>query len=128
MANAVVQQVVKKLHPPKSFDFPKQSFGSRGIHRSFRSELCQEFKWLHYDAAADAVYCNLCLCTEIEKRFLASTKHKPAFISQRSINWKDAKAAFAKHMGSACHREAVQLDKLSKQTGDVGERLNTAQC
>ena len=124
----MVQQVTKTFDPPKSFAFPKRSFGFRGIQRSFRSEWCQEFEWFHYDAAADAVYWHLCLCTEIEKRFLASTKREPAFISRGYTNWKDAKAAFAKHVESACHREleAVQSDKLSKQTGDVGDRLNTA--
>ena len=55
-----------------------------------------------------------------------NTKHDPTFISRGYTNQKDAKAAFAKHAGIACHREAIQSHKLSKQTGDISERLSTA--
>ena len=123
---ASTPSVPKKFHPPKSFSFPKRSFGCSGNQRSFRSEWCEEFEWLHYDTATDTAYCHLCLCTEADRRFLASTKRDPAFISWGYYNWKDAKVAFTKHIESACHKEAVQADKLLKQTGDIGEMLNTA--
>ena len=123
---ASTPSVPKKFHPPKSFSFPKRSFGCSGNQRSFRSEWCEEFEWLHYDTATDTAYCHLCLCTEAEKRFLASTKRDPAFISRGYCNWKDAKVAFTKHIESACHKEAVQADKLLKRTGDIGEMLSTA--
>ena len=124
--STMADSVSKKFHPPKSFSFPKRSFGSKKIQRSFRSELCQEFNWLHYDATDDTAYCHLCLCTEAEKRFLASTKREPAFISRGYINWKDARTAFNAHSLSTCHKEAVQSLKLSTETGYVAEVLSTA--
>ena len=78
MADTVVC-VTKKFHPPKSFSFPKRSFGSRAIQRSFRSKWCQEFEWLHYDAAADAAYYHLCLCAEVEKNFLVLSVILPSY-------------------------------------------------
>ena len=118
--------VPKKFHPPKSFSFPKRSFRSKKIQHSFRSEWCQEFDRLHYDATDDTAYCHLCLCTKAEKRFLARTKREPAFISRGYINWKDAKTAFNAHSLSTCHKEAVQSLKLSTETGDVAEMLSAA--
>ncbi len=55
------------------------------------------------------------------KKFLASTKRDPAFIT----NWKDATTAFNTHLVSCCHVEAVVAVELPKQTSDVGEKLST---
>ena len=66
-ASAVVPE---KFHPSKSFPFPKRSFGSKGEMRTFRAEWCEKHCWLHYDAA----FCHLCMMTEVEKNFKASTK------------------------------------------------------
>ena len=69
-----------KFHPSKSFAFPSRNFGSKGEKRSFRAEWCEKYDWLHYDRVADAAFCHLCMITEHEKKFLASTKRDPAFI------------------------------------------------
>ena len=79
-ASAVVPE---KFHPSKSFPFPKRSFGSKGETRSFRAEWCEKHSWLHYDASTDAAFCHLCMMTEVEKKFKASTKRELTFISQR---------------------------------------------
>jgi len=64
---------------------------------------------------------------EREKKFLASTKRDPAFISRGFTYWKEGTSAFKKHMASVCHREAVEsLIDLSKCSKDVAE-LQSAQ-
>lgn len=116
---------VDKLHPPKTFKFPHRKFGSQGATRTFRAEWCEKFDWLHYDAPADAAFCHVCMCAELEKKFLASTKRDVAFISNGFTNWKEATIAFKKHLSSACHREAVfGIQDLPKHVHDVGELLN----
>ena len=117
--------VPEKFHPSKSFPFPKRSFGSKGETRSFRAEWCEKHSWLHYDASTDAAFCHLCMMTEVEKKFKASTKHELTFISKGYTNWKDACEAFQKHFNSDCHKEAVESIELPLKTGDVGEMLCT---
>ena len=59
---------------------------------------------------------------EAEKKFLASTKGDPAFISKGFAYWKEGPKAFKKHQGSDCHREAVDdLIVLPRCTKDVCE-------
>ena len=59
---------------------------------------------------------------EQEKKFLASTKREPAFISRGFTYWKEGTSAFKKHAATECHREAVQaLIVLPRCTRDVGE-------
>ena len=119
------QSIPSKFHPPKTYAFPSRKFGFKEEKRSFQADWCQKYDWLHYDRNTDAAFCHLCLKAEHEKRFLASTKRDPAFISRGYTNWRDATKAFNKHLASTCHREAVSAVELPKQTGDVGERLSS---
>ena len=58
----------------------------------------------------------------LRKKFLASTKGDPAFISKGFTYWKEGHKAFKKHQGSDCHREAVDdLIVLPRCTKDVCE-------
>jgi len=123
-ASAHASEIPVKFRPSKSYEFPVRTFGTKGEKRSFRSEWCAKYDWLHYDRTADAAFCHLCLTTEREKRFLASTKRDPAFISKGYTNWKDATTAFSTHLASQCHKEAVAAKELPMQTGDVGEKLS----
>ena len=117
--------IPSKFHPPKSFLFPKRSFGSKNEKHSFRPEWCEKYSWLHYDASIDAVFCYICMKVERESKYKVSTKREPAFISKGFTNWKDATVAFNRHLKSDCHREAVEIHELPKKTGDVGEKLST---
>ena len=117
-------KVPAKFHPPKGYSFPVRTFGTKGEKRLFRSDWCVKYDWLHCDSTIDAAYCHLCMTTEHEKRFLASTKCDPAFFMKGYTNWKDAATAFNTHMASQCHKEAVAAKELPRQTGDVGERLS----
>ena len=87
------------FHPTKAFSFPKRRFGSKGEERSFHAEWCNAFSWLHYDVGQDTVFCHLCMRCEAEKKFIASTKRDPAFISKGSTYWKERPKAFKKHQG-----------------------------
>ena len=71
------------------------------------------------------LFCHLCMMTEVEKKFKASTKRELTFISKGYTNWKDACEAFQKHFNSDCHKEAVESIELPLKTGDLGEMLCT---
>ena len=74
-----------------TFKFPKRSFGSQGKdRRSFRGEWCDTYHWLHYDVSSDSAFCHVCMVAEFERKFLASTKRDPAFISAGFTYWKEA--------------------------------------
>ena len=124
-SKSVENRIPVKFHPSKNYAFPARKFGSKEEKRSFRAEWCEKYDWLHYDRGSDAAFCHLCLTAEHEKRFLASTKRDPAFITRGYNNWRDATKAFSSHLRSRCHKEAVAARELPKQTGDVGERLST---
>ena len=124
-SKSVENRIPVKFHPSKNYAFPARKFGSKEEKRSFRAEWCEKYDWLHYDRGSDAAFCHLCLTAEHEKRFLASTKRDPAFITRGYTNWRDATKAFSSHLRSRCHKEAVAARELPKQTGDVGERLST---
>ena len=92
---AQVYHPPEKFQPSKSFKFPKRIFGSQGKdHRSFRAEWCDKYKWLHYEVSSDSAFCHVCMVAEFEKKFLASTKRDPAFISTGFTYWKEAISAF----------------------------------
>ena len=118
--------IPEKFHPGNLFNFPKRKFCKKGEERSFRSEWCEKYPWLHYDAQHDAAFCHLCMRTAHEGKFLASIKWDPAFISKGFTYWKEATSAFNKHQASHCHREANEaLIVLPKQIrGDIGKLLS----
>ena len=73
-------QLPVKFHPNKGFSFPEHTFGKAA--RSFREEWCESFPWLHYDIGKDPAFYHLCLTTDHDGKFLASTKQDPAFVSR----------------------------------------------
>ena len=119
-----IASMPEKFHPLKSFLLPKRAFGSKGQMRSFRAEWCEKYSWLHYDNSTDAAYCYICMKAELGNKFLASTKHDPAFISKGFKNWKDATIAFNAHLRSDCHKEGCEILELRSTTNDVAENLS----
>ena len=64
-----------KFHPPKKFKLPKRSFGAQGKdRRSFRTEWCLTYRWLHYDVLQDSAFCHVCMTAELEKNFYPAQK------------------------------------------------------
>ena len=114
-----------KFHPPGTYKFPKRKFGASG-ERSFKSNWCQRYKWLHYDTSSDAAFCYLCMRAEKEGKLLASTRKEPAFISKGFTYWKEATTAFNKHQTSTCHKEANEAINLlpNQLLGNVDDLLS----
>lgn len=112
-------------HQPRSFTFPSRSFGKKTVvSRSFQSKWFDKYKWLHYDEAMDAAYCYTCRKAD-EQNKLKSKYKDSAFISRGFTNWKDGTVGFAKHEGSDCHKEAIQvMEVLPRTTHNVGEQLS----
>ena len=62
-----------------------------------------------------------------DKKFLASTKREPAFVSRGFTYWKEATTAFKKHQSSDCHKEATEaIVSLPQQVRDIRELLSDA--
>ncbi len=91
--------------------------------RSFRSEWCDKFPWLHYSVELDAAFCHLCMQASFEGKLLTSTKRDPSFITKGFTYWKEATTAFRKHLQSECHKEATEaLISLPQSIkGSIGE-------
>ena len=104
----------EQYHPSSIFKFPKRKFGKG--ERSFRSEWCTKYPWLHYDVEKDAAFCYLCMRATQEGKFLTSSKRDPAFLKRGFTYWKEATVAFKKHQASDCHREANEVIMLLPKT------------
>ena len=114
----------EKFHPHQLFVFPKRKFGSKGEERTFRADWCQQYPWLHY-VIQDAAFCYLCMTAEHQKKFLASRKRHPAFITKGFTYWKEATSAFKKYQSTDCHREATQVVIFQpKEIRPIDEMLN----
>ena len=116
-----------KFHPPKTFSFPKQRFGTNTRNEwSFKAEWCEDGKypWLHYDDS-DSAFCHLCMTAAYEGKLLASTRQDQAFRSKGFTYWKEATTAFKKHQANQCHKEANEaISLLPQQVHDIGELLS----
>ena len=83
--------------------------------------------WLHYDISQDSAFCHVCMTAEFEKKFLASTKRDPAFITTGYTYWKEVVTAFKRRTNSACHRETIEaVVTLPVQVQDIGELLDAS--
>ena len=96
----------EQFKPPRNYHFPKRKFGKGNDQRSFRTDWCDSYGWLHYDAEKDTLFCYLCIKMEQEGKFVVSRKRDPTFISKSFTYWKEATTAFKKHQESECHLEA----------------------
>ena len=114
-----------EFHPPKSFLLPKHSFGLKNKKLSFRPEWCEKYSWLHYDVGTDAAFCYMCMKAKQQKKYKASTKRDPVFISKGFKNRKNAMVAFSEHLKSDCHKEAIEVLELPKKTGDIGGKVSS---
>ena len=66
--SACTMTITNIFHPPKSFLFPKHSFGSKSEKRSFRP-----------------VWCYMCMKAEREMKYKVSTKREPDSLSMRRL-------------------------------------------
>ncbi|KAL5487102.1 hypothetical protein EMCRGX_G019661 [Ephydatia muelleri] len=115
-------------HHPKSFAFPKRSFGkTKPVFCSAKSQWFDTWPFLHYDEGQDVMFCHTCVTAFKLGRIKSSKNAATAFVTSGFCNWKDATVAFSKHLQSKSHIEAVEaVITLPKQTKDVGAQLSIA--
>ena len=117
----------EKPHQPKSFCFPKRSFGKKQVvQRAFKATWFDQWNWIHYDESADVVFCHVCAKADEQGKLKASSKDL-AFLRKGFTNWKDATEGFRRHELSKCHQDAVQvMIVLPRTVRDIGETLSSA--
>ena len=71
-------------------------------------------------------FCRVCMVAEFEKKFLASTKKDPAFISAGFTYWKEAVATFKRHVNSVLHQEATEAVEILPNKYKTGELLDAS--
>lgn len=67
------------FHPTRTFVFPRRKFGAR--ERSCQWQWFQDYPFLHYDVAKDAVFCHTCCLAVEQKKILNSKRVDNAFVS-----------------------------------------------
>lgn len=87
-----------------------------------------KWKWLHYQASTNTVFCHTCCKALVTKKVTVSKGNwETSFTVDGFSNWKDATRAFKKHDDSEVHKHAVEmLYVLPSTTKDIGESLNVA--
>ena len=120
--------ITTEAHQPKSFKFPKRSFGKKTVvNRSFQSSWFEKWNWLHYIENDDAVVCITCMQANAQKKLQWSSNLDLAFISNGFKNWKDATVKFAIHEACKYLKEVVlKMITLPSSTKNVAESLSNA--
>ena len=80
-------------------------------------------EWIHYDEAADSVFCHTCTKVEGEGMLKSSSKDL-AFLKKGYTNWKDATESFRRHEKSNCHQEAIQVMLNLFNAPNIGELVS----
>ena len=127
-SSGVVPTVSEEPYQPLNHNFPRHEFGQKAIvSRSFQSSWFSKWKWLHYDASRDVVYCHTCVTgVNSSKLKLTGNAKESAFIYGGFSNWKDATRCFNKHEFSVIHKTAVDVVVTVPKTCDVGGMLSAA--
>lgn len=113
---------------PANFGFPKRCFGRKNaVFRSCQSSWFAKWKWLHYDAEKDAVFCHTCVTACRKKKLLTKGNAKDsAFLTSGYCNWKDATVALPNHETSVLHRSAVEFtNAIPAAHGDIAVLLSS---
>ncbi len=125
--NMAAPAVPEKPHQPRSFCFPKRSFGKKQVvQRAFKPTWFDQWNWIHYDESTDTAVCHICARADEQGKLKASSKDL-AFLRKGFTNWKDGTEGFRRHELSKCHQDAVQvMIVLPKTVRDIGETLSSA--
>ena len=117
---------MEQPHQPKSFEFPKRSFGKTTVvKRSFQASWFDKWPWLHYVESSDVALCFNCSQARKQKRLQWSNNADEAFISKGFSNWKDATVKFVQHASSNCHKESIlKMVTMPTSSRNVAESLS----
>lgn len=55
-----ISHIDDRYVPPRSFTFPKRSFGNADKKRACQHSWFDRFTWLHYQTESDSVICTVC--------------------------------------------------------------------
>ena len=78
----ILPDLSDKPYYPKGFSFPRQSFGQTKPQQcSCQSHWFDNWPWIHYSEAKDAVYCHICVTVLKLKKIMASHNAALAFVS-----------------------------------------------
>ena len=79
---SLVPAVPEEPYQPLNYSFPRREFGQKTTAaRSFQSSWFIKWKWLHYDAIRDLVFCHMCVTgVNSSKLKLTGNAKESAFI------------------------------------------------
>ena len=117
-------------HPAPQSALPYRSYSQseKGTCRCCRTAWFKNWRWLHYQANTDTVFCHTC-CKALKTKKVDLTKGnwEASFIVNGFSNWKDSMRIFKKHDASDVYKHAIEkLHILPRTTRDIGESLNAA--
>ena len=110
-----------QYRPPKSFIFPKTTFGNR--ERRCQHQWFEDYNWLHYDEKKDCVFCYICM--KHHKKMSAEHNKDLAYISNGFKSWKKAPKCFSDHEKTKCHAAALTYEVTVPKCQDVSEMTST---
>ena len=108
-------------HPPQNYKFPVTNVANK--NRSCQSQWFSTWKWLHYDASQNRVFCHPCSRAVQEKKCL-NKRPSQVFTQSGFFNWKRATEKFREHESSECHRECVEKMAAKPVHKDIAESLS----
>ena len=123
-----LSKISESPNQPGDYSFLSRKFGKSNIvSHAFQSSWFARWKWLHYDATQDLVFCHTCVVVaKTGKMKLGGNMKDSIFLSGGFSNWKDATVGFVKHEKTMTHKIAVDLiEVLPCTTRDVGEMLSS---
>ena len=98
-------------HPTSQSALPYRRYGQseKGTRRCCQTTWFKNWRWLHYQASTDTVFCHTC-CKALKSKKVDVTKGnwEASFIVNGFFNWKDAMRIFKKHDASDVHKHAVE--------------------
>ena len=90
-------------HPTSQSALPYRSYGQseKGTRRCCQIAWFKNWRWLHYQASTDTVFCHTC-CKALKTKKVDLMKGiwETLFIVNGFSNWKDAMRIFKKHDAS----------------------------
>ena len=107
-------------HPASQSALPYRSYGQseKGTRRCYQIAWFKNWRWLHYQASTDTVFCHTCR---------KALKTKKVDLTKGNSNWKDSTRIFKKHDANDVYKHAIEkLHILPRITRDICESLNAA--
>lgn len=121
--SAPPNEIPEKPYQPRNTIFPIREYGDEiKQYSSFHSDYFDSFKWLHYEASRDLVFCHPCM-----KAYKAGLfgEYLPytSFISVGFCDWKQSTKPYLVHEADQFHTESLKY--LKRNTGKRASKVNS---